>query len=76
MSGQFTKTRGRATSTSANTPVAGAEQLEALVREALAAGRPALPRSVRRELARLLLDGGRDRAVGGHTARHAGEGSA
>jgi hypothetical protein len=61
---------------SASTPVAGAEQLEAVVREALAAGRPALPHSVRRELARLLLDGGRDRAVGGRTARHAGEGTA
>jgi hypothetical protein len=56
--------------------VAGAEQLEVLVREALAAGRPALPPSVRRELARLLLDGGCNRAVGGRTAPHVGEGSA
>jgi hypothetical protein len=56
--------------------VAGAEQLEVLVREALAAGRPALPLSVRHELARLLLDGGRDSAVGARTARHGGEGSA
>jgi hypothetical protein len=56
--------------------VAGAEQLEVLVREALAAGRPALPPSVRRELARLfLLDGRRDRAVGGRTAPHAGKGA-
>jgi len=55
--------------------VAGPDQLEVLVHEALAAGRPALPRSVRRELARQLLDGGRDCAVGARTARHGGEGA-
>jgi hypothetical protein len=45
------------------------------VRQVLAAGGPPLPRSVRRELARLLLAAGTDRAAGGRTARQADGGS-
>jgi hypothetical protein len=45
------------------------------VREMLAARGPQLPRSVRRELARLLLNDELDRAAGARAGRHGGEGS-
>ncbi|MEO6597254.1 MAG: hypothetical protein ABIP94_21130 [Planctomycetota bacterium] len=55
--------------------MAGARQLGDIVREMLAAGRPQLPRSVRQELARLLLADDPDRAARARTAPLRGEGS-
>ena len=60
-SGQVTETASDSTSTGASTPLAGTQQLAEAVLELLAARRPQLPRSLRRELARLLLDDESDR---------------
>jgi hypothetical protein len=60
-SSQVTESASDSTSTGASTPPAAAQQLAEAVREMLAEGRPQLPRSLRRELARLLLDDESDR---------------